>query len=87
MSSRLADLSQRNRAMTVGFTEKESLVPGAIAICHKTGRMFHRRNYLVPGLVNSWYKIGGDWPWGRRSARSCTRFGLFLVQDKEVCDG
>jgi hypothetical protein len=22
--------------MTVGFTEKESLVPGAIAICHKT---------------------------------------------------
>jgi hypothetical protein len=23
--------------MTVGFTEKKSLVPGAIAICHKTG--------------------------------------------------
>jgi hypothetical protein len=23
--------------MTVGFTEKESLVPGTIALCHKTG--------------------------------------------------
>jgi hypothetical protein len=47
---------------------------------------FTEKEGLVPGLGYSWYKIGGDRPWGRRSGLSCTRFGLFLVQDKEVCD-
>jgi hypothetical protein len=72
--------------MTVGFTEKESLVPGAIAICHKTGADVSQTELSCTRLGKFLVQDKGDRPWGGQSSPSCTRFGLFLVQDKEVCD-
>jgi hypothetical protein len=72
--------------MTVGFTEKESLVPGAIALCHKTGADVSQTELSCTRLSKFLVQDKGDWPWSLRSGRSCTRFSPFLVQDKEVCD-
>jgi hypothetical protein len=72
--------------MTVGFTEKESLVPGTIALCHKTGANVSQTEPSCTRLSKLLVQDKGDRLWSRRSNLSCTRFGLFLVQDKEVCD-
>ncbi len=70
--------------MRVRFTEKESLVPGSIAICHKAGADVSQIEASCTRLSKFLVQDKGDRLWNLRSGLSCTRFGLFLVQDKEV---
>jgi hypothetical protein len=72
--------------MRVGFTDRESLVPGSIVICHKAGAGVSQIKPSCTRLSKLLVQDKGDQPWSLRSGLSCTSFGLFLVQDKEVCD-
>jgi hypothetical protein len=72
--------------MTVGFTEKEGLVLGAIALCHKAVADVSQMNPSCTRFSKRLVQDKGDRPRSLRSGLSCTRLGLFLVQDKEVCD-
>jgi hypothetical protein len=72
--------------MRVGFTQKESLVAGAIAICHKTGKAVSQMEPSCTRLSKLLVQDKADRPYSKRSGLSCTRFSPFLVQDKGVSD-
>jgi hypothetical protein len=49
--------------MTVGFAEKESLVPGSIAICHKAGSDVSQMKPSCTRLSKLLAQDKGDRPW------------------------